>query len=169
MEHDAEVFMACLDLIFKLEGYDRVTDDEHDTGGLTKWGISQAAFPDRDIRNLTKQDAIEIYYKSYWQAASCGSLPYPVALIVFDCAVNQGVGASVKLLQESVGTPADGIVGPKTLRCVARMEVRELVLSYMIQRVKRYFGTRGFDRFGRGWMNRVVQVTALAAEWAGKT
>jgi lysozyme family protein len=135
---------------------------------LTKWGISQAAFPDRDIRNLTKQDAIEIYYKSYWQAASCGSLPYPVALIVFDCAVNQGVGASVKLLQEAVGSIPDGKVGPNTLRCVARKEPREIVVSFMIQRTKRYFGTKGFDRYGRGWMNRVIQVTALAAEWAGK-
>lgn len=168
MESDFEVFSICVNLIFKLEGFDKVTDDEYDSGGLTKWGISQAAFPDTDIRNLTKQDAIELYYKHYWKPAKCGELPFPIALVVFDCAVNQGVGASVKLLQESVGSPPDGIVGPNTLRCVARMEPREVVVRLMTLRTKRYIGTKGFDRFGRGWMARCIQVTALAAEWAAK-
>lgn len=168
MEHDAEVFALCVDLIFELEGYDKVVDDEFDSGGLTKWGISQAAFPEEDIRSLTKQDAIALYYKHYWKPAKCGELSPPVALAVFDCAVNQGVGVAARLLQESVGSPADGVVGPNTLRCAARMEPVETVVKLMTLRTRRYIGTKGFDRFGRGWMGRCIQVTALASVWAAK-
>lgn len=168
MEHDIDAFSICVKIIFELEGYDKVVNDRRDSGGLTKWGISQKAFPDKDIRSLTKQDAFEIYYKHYWQPAKCGELPYPVALVVFDCAVNQGVGVAVRLLQEVVGVGVDGRIGPITLSAVARMGVEDIVVEYMISRVRRYFETMGFDTFGRGWMNRCIQITALASEWAAK-
>jgi lysozyme family protein len=37
-----------------------------DAGGGTKFGISSAAYPNLDIKNLTRDDAIKIYYYDYW-------------------------------------------------------------------------------------------------------
>ena len=43
------------------EGGAIFTDDPNDAGGATKYGISQRAYPNVDIRNLTEQQAREIY------------------------------------------------------------------------------------------------------------
>lgn len=40
-----------------------------DKGGLTKYGISQSAYPHLDIANLTLDDCRKIYYADYWSAA----------------------------------------------------------------------------------------------------
>ena len=41
-------------------------NDPSDPGGETKYGISKRAFPDLDIKNLTEEQAILIYYDEYW-------------------------------------------------------------------------------------------------------
>ena len=40
--------------------------DPDDLGGETNWGISKRQYPDLDIKSLTREDAIDIYYKDYW-------------------------------------------------------------------------------------------------------
>lgn len=60
-----------------------------DTGGETKYGISKKWFPELDIKNLTMQDAINIYRNKY-----LSKLPYienPALLYqVLDMAINAG-------------------------------------------------------------------------------
>jgi lysozyme family protein len=41
-----------------------------------------------------------------------------VAKRVYDASVNMGKGTAVKLLQEAVGCPVDGLWGPKTIAAV---------------------------------------------------
>ena len=43
--------------------------DKDDPGGETKYGISKRAYPDFDIKNLTKDDAKAIYLRDFWQRA----------------------------------------------------------------------------------------------------
>ena len=38
-------------------------DDPDDKGGMTKYGISKRSYPDVDIENLTKAEAVQIYYE----------------------------------------------------------------------------------------------------------
>ena len=38
-------------------------NDPKDLGGETNFGITKRWYPDLDIKNLTKEDAIEIYKK----------------------------------------------------------------------------------------------------------
>ncbi len=82
-------------------GYTAVASDPGNwTGGRcgagecrgTHWGISAAAYPQIDIHALTQAQAGEIYRRDYWDRAGCGRLPPPLALLVFDAAVNNGVG-----------------------------------------------------------------------------
>lgn len=74
-----------------------------DTGGLTKYGISQKAHPGLDIANLSKDDAAEIYHKEYWRAIDADSLPPNMRLAAFDSAVNQGVPQTKVWLKEANG------------------------------------------------------------------
>ena len=41
-------------------------DDPDDNGGETNFGISKRAYPRVDIKNLTRKQAIKIYYQDYW-------------------------------------------------------------------------------------------------------
>jgi lysozyme family protein len=75
----------------------------NDPGGETKYGISKAAFPDLDIKNLTIEDAKEIYNKKYWMPLECYKMDDALAIAVFDTAVNVGQTRARKWLKESKG------------------------------------------------------------------
>jgi lysozyme family protein len=98
-----------------------------DHGGLTKYGISQTAHPDVDIANLTRDQAIAIYWNEYWRVNRYDEIQNAeIAAKVFDEAVNCGCGQANKLLQRAVqrvGNDAvhiavDGRIGPLTLGAV---------------------------------------------------
>ena len=137
-----------------------ITNDPHDSGGLTKFGISQKSFPTLDIANLTLQGAKDIYYLDYWLAAKCDLLPYPLSAFVFDAAVNQGTSMAKKMLQEAARVKADGVIGPVTLDAVKNDP--DIAHKFMTERALRYFGTSGFYRFGHGWLNRIFKLAREA-------
>lgn len=137
-----------------------LSDNKDDAGGLTKYGISQAAYPGLDIANLSKEDAIKIYKRDYWDKAQCLELPYPLDVMVFDTAVNHGVIKAVKILQESLGLKADGIVGQQT-RAAARTAKNSIYTVFMINRLYAYTSAKSWPTFKEGWKNRL---TKLAVE-----
>lgn len=77
------------------------TNDPRDPGGETKWGISKRAHPNVDIKNLTLEQATEIYRKEYWTTAGCDSILFPDCVAVFDTAVNCGQGRARQWLRDS--------------------------------------------------------------------
>ena len=99
--------------VLKMEG--GYTLDPNDPGGETNFGISKKSYPNIDIKNLTEDEAREIYRKDYWQDCKCDELNYPFDIAVFDCAVNQGTGKSKRLLQIALGLDVDGIIGDATI------------------------------------------------------
>ncbi len=102
-----ENFDRCVRAVLSEEG--GLSDHPQDPGGLTKYGISRRAYPDLDIRRLTMDDVIEIYRRDYWNPVHGTDLPASLALLVFDAAVNQGVGTAVRLLQKTLGVKEDGV------------------------------------------------------------
>ena len=50
-------------LLIEEGGY---VDDPDDPGGETNYGISKRSYPNLDIKNLTVDKAIEIYYNDFW-------------------------------------------------------------------------------------------------------
>lgn len=89
-----------LTFVLKWEGK-TYTNDPHDPGGETKYGISKKAYPKEDIKNLTEERALEIYEKDYWDASGCNELPYPYNIAVFDTAVNCGVSRALDWARNS--------------------------------------------------------------------
>ena len=65
----------------------------------TKFGISAHAYPNVDIAGLTLADAHEIYRRDYWDRLDADKLPGPLALLVFDAAVNNGLGRALQWLR----------------------------------------------------------------------
>lgn len=128
----------------------------------TKYGISAKAYPNEDIANLTLDRAQALYRADYWNAVAGDSLPYPFSLLVFDCAVNQGVRMAKTLLQTALRVVADGVIGPKTLAAAAASTVDHWA-AFMTLRAHQYEQLSNFDRYGDGWTNRLFKVCLLQA------
>ncbi len=75
-------------LTLNLEGNDAYTDDPNDPGGPTKYGIAGKYHPGLDIKNLTLEQARDIYLKEYWIPAGCDEAPFPLDICLFDSQVN---------------------------------------------------------------------------------
>lgn len=123
----------------------------------TKYGISAAAYPALDIEGLTLDDAEAIYRRDYWTAVQADALPWPLALLVFDCAVNQGVPTARVTLQQALGVAADGKLGPVTLTAAAHSTPWHAA-HFMALRVRRYMQSPNWPQYGDGWTNRLFSI-----------
>jgi lysozyme family protein len=157
-------FRKAVSIILELEG--GLVDDPRDPGGLTKYGISLAAYPKlgrQGILELTLDEARAIYRRDFWDAARCSELPAEMRLAVFDAAINQGVRTAIRTLQKVLGVPVDGIIGPKTLSAAAKADCQKLVVDFMAERAGRYAALATFKTFGLGWMRRLFHVALESA------
>lgn len=154
-------FERALDIVLNLEGRDRITDDPSDPGGLTKWGISQRAFPSIEIRTLTFEQAADLYRVFYWNKTRCDDLPEGVDLCVFDMAVNCGVSAACKALQRAVNAIPDGVLGPQTLSAVKAIPKATVIERIMHQRITHYLRLNK-AMYLHGWLNRCITITVSA-------
>lgn len=146
-------------------------DDGNWTGGKqnvgelkgTKFGISAAAYPHLNIRNLTLQDAKVIYHQDYWRRVRCDELPGPLAYAMFDCAVNQGRTRAIMCLQRALNVKDDGIFGPGTMAAVGAREPYDLVAEFQAERMLEYTVARRWPRFKLGWSLRAFRIAMRAA------
>lgn len=133
-------------------------NDPHDPGGETKYGISKKAYPNIDIKNLTLEEAAEIYKIDYWDKCRCGDLPYPIGTLVFDTAVNMGVHTAITLLQSAGEVVSDGVIGRQTISAVNGLDPAKVGRNFMALRVQRYVNLEGWGRYGLGWSRRCFDV-----------
>lgn len=152
----ASVFDQAVGFVLKDQIEGGYVNDPRDPGGETNFGISKRSHPKVNIKKLTREGAIAIYKKQYWDTASCDDLPPMVALAMFDCAVNQGVGAARRLLQKALRVKADGIIGPKTMAAVEKADELELTVELLSWRLRRYAFTGNAATYMRGWSKRVL-------------
>ena len=150
----AASFDAAFDRLIGHEG--GYVNDSRDPGGETNWGVSKRAFPDVDIRRLTRDGAKAIYRSHYWTPIHADLLPAALAFQAFDVAVNHGVGRAVKMLQQVAGAQVDGILGPVTLAAIELHDPADLVLRFNALRLRFYTDLDGWKTFGKGWTRRVA-------------
>jgi lysozyme family protein len=147
------------------------TDPGNWTGGKpgagvlkgTKRGISAAQYPNLDIENLTDEQIAGIYEADYWNECACDSLPLPLAVLVFDCAVNQGQPTAKVTLQHALGVAVDGKLGPVTLTAAQHSGMYHAA-RFMSLRAIRYTTSPLFARDGEGWFNRLFTVALSQGE-----
>lgn len=139
-------------------------DDPKDPGGRTKYGISQRAHPGVDIAALTLEGAKRIYRESYWDRAHCHIMDPGLALIVFDAAVNNGVGQAARWLQAALGVTVDGVIGPATRAAFASANAEEVLTELHASRIYMMAGLSTWKNFGRGWSRRLARLPYQAAK-----
>jgi lysozyme family protein len=89
-------------------------------------------------------------------------LPGPLAMVMFDSAVNQGVRRAARLLQKSLRVKVDGQIGPKTLGAARRADLAGIVDEFTTRRARHYASLKTFSTFGLGWTRRLTAVHRLA-------
>ncbi len=165
-------FDACFAVVIGTEG--GYTADPADpgnwTGGAcgagecrgTKYGISAAAYPTKDIASLTVDQAKAIYLTDYWAKLGCGQFVPPLALIVFDAGVNAGVGRAAQWLQEAVGAAVDGAIGPETVGDVRSMGMLrgwpDVCAMVLARRIAHYITAGERPEFVLGLANRLARL-----------
>jgi lysozyme family protein len=125
----------------------------------TKFGVSAAAYPALDIAGLTLNQARDIYRRDYWDRMSGDALPLPLALLVFDAAVNNGLRHAACWLQMAAGVAPDGVIGPATLAAldagVAGHDGAALCAEFLAQRMVFMASLPTWRSFGLGWARRL--------------
>ena len=171
------------------------SDDRRDTGNYidvpggkrfigTNHGISapilQKYFKDKGIdRLLTKQDmidleyetALEIYKQDYWDAQGLGEFKsQSIANVLYDGCVNQGAGATLQVLKnsmENMGYEADTIgtwrefhqeLTPKVNEMSSK-KTEQLFEEIKEERMHKYRKADTWEDHGRGWADRVDKLT----------
>lgn len=163
-------FAACLPVILASEG--GYTNNPADSGGPTSLGVTIPTLSQwlghpagvADVDALTPTTVAPLYEALYWRAAACDGCPAGVDLMVFDAAVNQGVGRAVRLLQTALGLPADGIVGPLTRSAASACNAAAVINAIADARERLYRSYPKFAVFGGGWMTRLARTRADALQ-----
>ncbi len=135
-------FEACLPVILAAEG--GFVDDPHDPGGATNLGVTlrtlsgwfgrQATLA--EVKALTPAAVAPIYRARYYAPSHAGDCPPGVELMVFDEAVNQGVGRAFASLQSALGVTAGGAFGPATRAALGHADPAQLIHAIAANRAK---------------------------------
>jgi lysozyme family protein len=161
------------------------TGNEIGAGTLlgTKYGIAAPTLVDyyqrndlgvptvTDMENLTYEKALEIYKKDYWAAQNLHKFKsQSLANVLYDGCVNQGPGATLGILTESleeVDIPSDNINNWNEFHEVLTDEVNELPTKD----TKKLFETikekrwekyqEGKAKYQEGWKNRLDAITFI--------
>lgn len=130
----------------------------------TKFGLAANTYPNLDIKNLTLAQAKAIYKKDWWDKLGADGMHSAIVFQLWDFAINAGKSRAIKELQQAVGVPADGIIGPQTLAAVNEHDLNDVILSLTAERLKFYTSLSTFKTYGKGWTNRVADNLKYAAQ-----
>jgi len=134
-------FDKAMEFVFQWEGGYSIDPD--DLGGETKYGISKRAYPSLSIKDLTVDQAKDIYLMDYWHRAGCISMVYPLNIVMMDTAVNMGVGGAKRLLAKTASdNPID-----KADELIASRELRYKRIADLNPSQKKFL---------KGWLNRTT-------------
>jgi lysozyme family protein len=167
-------FEPCLDVVLAEEG--GFVDNPEDPGKATNLGVTQAVWQQwvgasrvvtvADIRALTRADVTPLYQQVFWRGTHAELMAAGVDLAAFDWAVNSGVGGAMRAVQDALGIPSDGLVGPVTLQALAAKPPEDVVNLICNARLAFLEKDPDWAEFGRGWTDRIATIRAHAIAMA---
>ncbi len=144
---------------------DGYVNDPRDPGGETNFGISKRSYPNVDIKGLTRDGAIAIYLKDFWNTLYASITDQFVTNALFDLGVLFGTHSAVRVIQNVLMVAVDGVFGPVTLATVNAQNVAILLMNFrnaMIAYATTIVVRNPADSvFLTGWTNRIRTMTAV--------
>lgn len=132
------------------------TNNPADPGGETQWGIAKRSYPNVDIKNLTREQAKEIYRTDFWQRGRMDEYDAGLAFQVFDFAVNSGIETALRKLQRAAGVADDGHIGPVTVAAIKAKSPSDMVMLFVAERLDFWRKLTTWPTFGNGWAGRAA-------------
>lgn len=153
--------------IISVEGSEYTSDPEAGDPP-TKYGITAAEVKGKDVKDLTLQEAKDIYYNDYWQKMS-GDKIFAVApktsIVVFDFFVNSGAGGAARNLKNvgiNPGNPTSSEVTQKIIDLANTIGDSVLANTLISKRYLDYEQIIRNDerktKFGPGWKKRLSDI-----------
>lgn len=161
------------------EGGAKYTNHKHDKGSHTKYGITistlsrwrREACSPNDVKELTEEEAKEIYWGLYWLPLNLPAVDSrAISTAMFDIGVVRGIGVPPKYAQEICNKfgfklKIDGHIGPKTLQALNEIDEQTFVYGFS------HRAENGFkaiaqknptqNKFLKGWLNRAKKLRGL--------
>lgn len=143
------------------------SNNPKDPGGETRYGITKRTARAHgylgSMRTLPMATAARIYKVSYWDACQCGQLPPWLRLAVFDAAVHSGPAQSVRWLQQELGVPVTGRIGPETIAAAAgKTDCQAVIDALLDMRLAYLQRLKNWNTFKNGWTARIEKVRSLS-------
>ena len=154
-------------------GFQKMRKDRGNwTGGIvdegelkgTKFGLSAMSYPSFDIENISVEHAKLIYYKDWWLPLRMNRFTPAMRYQMFDAAINHGRVSASRMLQLAVGVEHDGVIGPLTIAAKNKIEINDLPMLFIAERIAFFTQIKTFSLYGKGWMNRMALNLKLATE-----
>lgn len=130
----------------------------------TKFGLAAMTYPDLDIKNLTIEQAKAIYFEDWWHPLKMDKFRPAMQYQFFDAAINHGAHNASKMLQRAIGVKDDGVIGAITIAAKDKLDINDLLMLFIAERIKFFTRVKTFDKYGKGWMNRMALNLELAAK-----
>jgi lysozyme family protein len=145
------------------------TNDPRDPGGPTMRGVIQREYtkyraskglPNRSVSSISEAELQDIYAGNYWKPMLGDQWPKGPDQIVFDIAVNSGIGRAPQIMRAAMGDPTGGV---KTLAYFATQSSDKvgIVKRACARRASFYRSLHKFRTFGRGWLRRNAHMEAI--------
>lgn len=164
--------------LFRREG--GYSNRKNDRGGETNLGITDRldgkidgkidvdgdGVGDVAVKDLTQEQAAQVYARDFWNPIRGGQLPPPLDMLTFDVAVNSGVKTAIKNLQKALGVLDDGDFGNDTLTAVKTCDLAATVKRFLTIRSEFYKAIVRHNpsqkEFLNGWLGRVAVLQTQA-------
>jgi len=154
--------------------------DPDDNGGATKWGVTARTLEEyrgvevteEDVRNLTIEEAREVYLDLFWNRLSLFLVNRPgISTAIFDAAVLFGVYLVVLICQKSSKSSGfadlvtDGILGPRTLESLNHVRISRWNVEFrclLQERISTIITKYPKNlKYEAGWRARVERLKSL--------
>lgn len=171
-------FQDAMKVVLEHEGF--LSDDKHDRGGLTKWGLSLRFLQlesldidgdgdvDRDdVKAITKEKMYHIYFDKFWKLNGYDRIESErIATKLLDITVNTGGSRAHKILKKAINRAlnenmtVDGTLDNGTISIVNAIEPVVLLDSIRAEQADFYRAlvkkTPAYKVFEKGWLRRAA-------------
>jgi lysozyme family protein len=147
-------FLTAINRILGIEGGYNL--DPNDPGGETNWGISKRSYPNLNIKDLTRDQAIALYKRDFWDHIQLDNFAFGVGYQILDFAVNSGQGNALRALQRAVGVADDGVIGDHTKQAITVCEPHNLIMCFLAERLIFMSGCKVWAADSKGLARRLA-------------
>lgn len=155
------------------------SNDPNDPGGPTNFGITHkilAAWRKKksvtaaEVHDMTYEEAKDIYYAEFWSKSSCGHMPGPLALPVYNIAVHAGPITAMKFLQRALNQNGavlkiDGDIGDNSRAAIAAAPVQETISDLIDLYEAKLRAHKKFTYYKKGFLKRVSILRMESVKW----